>query len=171
MKVLLMSSNPEAKVPENEYDLYVHFNSSKHFHKTPPEKSIIIVRQRSHIANPNIVCHAACELYCYKNLGNCDHECSVKISPKSIMVVGWKEKLENFPELKPIYLDEVNYSDRFEPTSGWAAIDYFVRHRVRVTVSGFNLEVAPYRRSKAHHINYEIRGIKRLVHNRIINSI
>jgi len=171
MRVLLMSSNPEARVPKDEYDLYVHFNSSKHFHKTPPEKSIIIVRQRGHIVNPKVVCHAACELHCYKNLGNCDHDCTVGIKPKSIMVVGWKERLVDFPELKPIYLDDINYSDKYEPTSGWAAIDYFVKRRVRVTVSGFDLEVAPYRKSKAHNINYEIRGIRRLTHNNIINSI
>jgi hypothetical protein len=171
MRVLLMSSNPEARVPKDEYDLYVHFNSSKHFHKTPPDKSIVVVRQRPHIENPNVVCHAACEFSCYKKLGNCDHECTVGIKPKLVMVVGWKKNLSEFQDLRPIYLDRIKYPQGREPTSGFAAINYFTRRRIRVTVCGFDLSVAPYRVSSAHNINHEIKEVKKLTHNNIILSI
>ena len=45
MKILLISSNPDAKVPNEGYDLYVHFTSAVHWGKTPWDKSAIAVRK------------------------------------------------------------------------------------------------------------------------------
>jgi hypothetical protein len=171
MKVLLVSSNPEAQVPNKGYDLYVHFNSSKHFHKTPAKKSIVTVRQRPHIVNPDIVCHAACELNCYKNLGHCEHDCFVKTYPQDVFIAGWKENLHHYSDTKRIYLDFIEYPPDSEPTTGWAAINYFINKGNEVTVCGFDLKVAPYRRSKIHNINYEINELKELVNEEAINSI
>jgi hypothetical protein len=171
MKVLLVSSNPEAIVPGGGYDLYVHFNSSKHFYKTPAKKSIVIVRQRPHIINPEIVCHAACELECYKNLGDCKHDCGVNENPQNVMVTGWKEYIDQYLNLEKIYLDDIEYPEDREPTTGWAALQYFINKGNDVTVCSFDLLVAPYRYSKAHNINYEIKSLADLVNSKAVSSI
>jgi hypothetical protein len=171
MKTLLVSSNPEATVPSKGYDLYVHFNSAKHFSKTPPDKSILVVRSRNHIVNPTIVCHAFCLENCYLSVGQCNHECAVKTIPQEIIVVGWKDDLHHENKLKKIYLDHIDYAEGAEPTSGMAAIDYFLKNGHEVTVCGFDLAVAPYRRSKIHNITYEIKEVKNMIKKKIIKNI
>jgi len=162
MKVCLIASNPNANVPTEGYDLYVHFNSATHFHKTPKDKSIIAVRKAKEI-------EAARSFRAYPNTTD---------PTTPIIAIGWRNEVNAFfmkypqskTEMMPI--DGTPYPEGNSPTSGWVAIWYYLLRGYDVTVCGFDLKVAPYYTTTRLHLpDYEIEGLKKLIERKEIQAV
>jgi len=163
-RTLLISSNPDNQTVSEEFDLYVHFNSCIHFDKFPPEKSIVMVRSREACAiTENKNCHSICPNECYKKIGSCDHNCGVTGNPRVILVVGNPEIYTGYDAVDLNNLNNFYYPPEKSPTTGLFGINYFLQQGHQVFLLGFNLEVAPYRQSRSHDIDYEIEEVNRMI--------
>jgi hypothetical protein len=156
MRVLLVANNPEAQPPADGYDLYVHFNTPIHWGETPLDKSIVAVRK-----NPTVVRRRSFQ--CRKNLEGKVFKLNVPLS--KIVAVGWVDECRAIdPHIEIIPCDGVKYPAGQSPTSGYAAIHYYVNRGDKVYLCGFDLEKARYyHTTKMHNPDYEIHNIDKMV--------
>jgi hypothetical protein len=163
-RTLLISSNPDNQAVSEEFDIYVHFNSCIHFDKFPPEKSIVMVRSRKACAiTESKSCHSVCPNECYKKIGKCDHDCKITGNPGVILVVGNPQTYKGYNAIDLNNLSNFYYPTGKSPTTGFFGINYFLQQGHEVFLLGFNLEVAPYRQSRSHSIDYEIEEVGRMI--------
>jgi hypothetical protein len=162
MRVLLIANNPNADVPSEGYDLYVHFNSAIHWGKTPEEKSIIGVRKNSE-NNKHRDFHYTKDM----NL----KPYYLNVPTDKIVAVGWKKDIQDLhPEIPIIDVGEVfDYPEGHSATSGFAAVYHYLNRRHRVTLCGFNLKEASYYAiTKLHLPDYEIERLNLMVEEGLI---
>lgn len=127
MKVLLISSNPKAKVPNTGFDMYVHFNDAKHWGKTPKDKSIIAVRR----------------MLVAEKAGTFSY-LPIHKEAKEVWAIGWKDDVKSIDaEIKYIDLAIVPYKEGKSPTSGMAATYHFLDQGDEVYWCGFDLTKSP----------------------------
>jgi hypothetical protein len=149
MRVLLIANNPNANVPNDGYDFYVHFNSAIHWGKTPEDKSIIGVRKNS-------------ENEKHKNF---HYTKDVNLKPyyldvptDKIVAVGWTKDIRPLhPDIPIIGVEEVgDYPKKHSATSGYAAIHYYLNRGHEVYLCGFKLsEASYYKTTKLHLPDFE----------------
>jgi hypothetical protein len=149
VKVLLIANNPNAIPVEGDFDLYVHFNHAFHWGKVPKEKSIVCSRERKQVKEKNsFLWTATSDGDFYK----------IPARDEQIWAIGWKGPVEKIDATrKRIPLEGVPYPKGGSPTSGYAALHYFLNQGDEVYLSGFNLKVASYYHStKIHRPDFEL---------------
>lgn len=162
MRVLLIANNPNADVPNDGYDLYVHFNSAIHWGKTPEDKSIIGVRKNSE-NNKHKNFHYTKDL----NL----KPYYLDVPDDKIVAIGWTKDIRPLhPDIPIIGLEEIDhYPEGHSATSGYAAIHYYLDRGNDVYLCGFNLpEASYYKTTKLHLPDFETDMIEAMIAMRII---
>jgi hypothetical protein len=156
MKLLLIASNPSAKIPEDTFDFYIHFNRGINFNKTPLENSAIIVR-----TSPRV-----------DEYGSFYYSAASRKS-KWVFAMGYLEDIKKIDkEISYIPIDDIQYPEGYNPTSGWAAIQYFLFLDYEVYVCGFDLKCAwYYGRKSGHFFDYEIKELDKLIQLGIVKVI
>lgn len=155
MKVCLIASNPAAKVPTTGYDLYVHFTHVPHWGKTPIDKSIAAVRKFGKVAKAGT----------FRFL-------PVLETISTVMAVGWEHDVRTVDKnILIIPLDGVPYTGK-SPTSGFAAMHYYLGRGHNVTLCGFDMRLAPcYLTTKIHNPDYEVSVIEDFHNQGLISRI
>jgi hypothetical protein len=156
MKILLIASNPDVKIPEESFDCYVHFNKGINFNKTPSEKSVMFVRTSPRVDEAKSF---------YYSAG------SKKAS--SVFAMGYFEDIKKIDKnISYIPIDEIPYPDGYNPTSGWAAIQYLIKLNYEIYVCGFDLKSAwYYGRRSGHFFDYEIEQLDILIQSGAVKVI
>jgi hypothetical protein len=172
--VLLVSSDPRNTLPEQEFDLYVHFNGSIHFDKTPADKSMIITRSRQSCARKDgLHCHQACPNSCYLNIGKCNSECKISGNPEVLLVVKQSSSVKITDKIKildPSTLQSLKYPDDFSPTTGFVAIHYFLEKGYRVSLLGFDLRFLG-KTSGVHDFRYEAEQVDKMIFDKKVFGV
>lgn len=145
MKVLLVANNPNAHVPNEGYDLYVHFNNHIHWGKTPEDKSIVGVRKNSETDKHKSFRYR-------KNPDGSPH--TVVPGEDKIVAIGWTSDVRKINADIPLMcLEEVpDYPQGHSATSGYAAIYYYLNRGHEVFLCGFNLPEASYYKTTKLHL-------------------
>jgi len=145
MKILLISSNPDAKVPNEGYDLYVHFTSAPHLDKTPFDKTIMAVRKFIGVVKAGT----------YRW-----NEPAKRV--KKVISVGWPDDVRSVdPNIELIDLSETPYPVGKSPTSGMAATYHFLNRGHEVHWCGFDLSKVPRFGKGGVHAWYHEYGMQR----------
>lgn len=161
MKVLLIANNPDVLPILGDYDLYVHFNHAVHLNKVPLEKSVVCSRE----------CWAVQKMQSFQYSATYGNKLyKIPAPDKQIWAMGWKDVVSKIEPNRPLIdLDSVPYVKGKSPTSGYAAIHYFLNRGDEVFLSGFNLKVASYYKStKIHLPDYEMEKTKEMLEAGII---
>ena len=153
MKILLIASNPDATIPDDDFDFYVHFNKGINFRKTPPEKSVMFVR-----TSPRV-----------DEAGSFYYSLASRKIP-SVFAMGYLEDIKKVDtEISYIPIDDIPYPEGHNPTSGWAAIQYLLNLKYEIYVCGFDLKSAWYYGRKSGHLfDYEINELENLISNGLV---
>jgi hypothetical protein len=156
MKILLVASNPEVKIPEEHYDFFIHFNKGINFKKTPLEKSVMFVRTSPRVDEAGSFYYSAPSK---KSL--------------SVFAMGYLNDIKKIDKtISYIPIDNIEYPEGYNPTSGWAAIQYLVYLGYEVHVCGFDLKSAwYYGRKSCHLFDYEIEELDKLIKLGIVKVI
>jgi hypothetical protein len=160
MRVLLIANNPDVPPIVGDYDLYVHFNHAIHLDKVPLEKSIVCSRE----------CWAVQKMQSFQYSATYGNKLyKIPAPDKQIWALGWEKVVRQVDATrKLIPLDGVPYPNG-SPTSGYAAIHYFLNNGDEVFLSGFNLKVASYYRStKLHKPDWEIEETQKMLQQGVI---
>jgi hypothetical protein len=145
MRVVLIANNPNADVPNDGYDLYVHFNSAIHWGKTPDDKSIVGVRKNSETDKHKSFRYT-------KNSDGSPH--AVVPGEDKIVAIGWTSDVRKINADIPLMgLEEVpDYPEGHSATSGYAAIHYYLNRGHEVFLCGFKLSEASYHKTTKLHL-------------------
>lgn len=149
MRVVLIANNPNANVPSEGYDLYVHFNTTIHWGKTPDDKSIVVARVNKAVKDN--------QSFGWSMTGN---KKIVKIPARDdqILACGWREDCNAIdPERPALLCDGVEYPNKQSPTTGYVAIHHYLENGHEVYLCGFDLKSAAYyATTKLHNPDFEI---------------
>jgi hypothetical protein len=156
MKILLIASNPEAQIPDQDFDYYIHFNKGINFNKTPLEKSVMLVRTSPRVDAVNSFYYSAASKKAI-----------------SVLAMGYYQDIKKIDKnIGYIPIDEIPYPDGYSPTSGWAAIKYLVDFDYEIYVCGFDLKSAwYYGRKSEHFFDYEIEQLDMLIESGVVAVI
>jgi hypothetical protein len=156
MKILLVASNPDVKIPEENFDCYIHFNKGINFKKTTLEKSVMFVRTSPRVDEANSFYYSAAS----------------KRAP-SVFAMGYYADIKKIDKyISYIPIDEIAYPDGYNPTSGWAAIQYLMGLDYELYVCGFDLKLAwYYGRKSGHFFDYEIQQLDMLIKSGAVKII
>ena len=156
-KICLVANNPRVCNIPDKYDLYVHFNWANNFALTPRDKSIMAMRYND-IAEKmgRMKWHHYCN-YAKQTMAIGNPNIIRKIDSRIKIIDTTKTPCP--PGTDP------------NPTSGFAAIDYFMNRNYDVTICGFDIEKAIYYHSSRHPLDWEKEQIALLVEQGKIKTI
>jgi hypothetical protein len=156
-KICIVANNPRVCSIPDEYDYYVHFNWANNFALTPSKKNIMAMRYNS-LAEKlgRMKWHDYCK-YSRQTIAIGIPSLIRKIDSK-IEVID-TTKMPSPPGKDPY------------PTSGFAAIHYYLNKEYDVTICGFDIENAIYYHSSRHHLDWEKEQIAKMISEGTIKSI
>jgi len=155
--ICLVANNPRiCSIPDN-YDYYVHFNWANNFALTPSKKNIMAMRYNDVAEGMGrMKWHHYCN-YAHKTI-------AIGI-PSLIRKIDTKvEIIDTTKSPHPPGVDA-------NPTSGFAAIHYFLGKKYDVTICGFDIEKAIYYGKSRHPLDWEKDQISKMVSDKRIKSI
>jgi len=161
MKVLLIANNPKANVPNEGYDLYVHFNSAPFWGVTPINQSIVINRLGDVVRSKKSFMYQAAHNGSIVRLSAPDEK---------VWACG-NERLcrEIEPNRFVCPNVDIDYPKGHSATTGYVAISFFVKRGDKVHLCGFNLKEASYYQTTRLHLpDYEIEKINEMVERGIV---
>lgn len=157
MKICIVANNPHVCHIPDEYDLYVHFNWANNFALTPVHKNIMAMRYNN----------LAKSLKKMKWHDYCDYA-------KETIAIG-------VPSLIRKIDSRIGIIDTTEtpcppgskpyPTSGFAAIHFYLKKGHEVTICGFDITKAIYYKRSRHPLEWERKEIAKMVKEGAIKSI
>ena len=157
MKVCLVANNPHVCHIPDEYDIYVHFNWANNFALTPSKKNVMAMRFNSVAAKTKSMrWHDYCKY------------------AKETIAIGQPvevRKIDN--EIDMIDTTKTPCPEGAEPrpSSGFAAIHYYLKAGHEVTICGFDITKAIYYGSSNHPLDWEREQIEKMVLSGVIKSI
>jgi len=156
-KICIVANNPHVCHIPDEYDLYVHFNWANNFALTPGKKNIMAMRYNS----------LAQQVGRMKWHDYCNYA-------KQTIAIGIPSLIRKIDtKCAIIDTDQTPHppgSDPY-PTSGFAAIHYYLNKGYEVTVCGFDITKAIYYHASRHPLDWEKEQIAKMVSEGIIKSI
>jgi hypothetical protein len=157
MKICIVANNPRVSNIPDEYDVYIHFNWANNFALTPGNKNIMAMRYNSLMATVGRVkYHDYCK-YAKRTIAIGVPSLIRKID-KKVEIID-TTKIPSPPGLDPY------------PTSGFAAIHYFLNQDHDVTICGFDIEKAIYYDKSRHPLDWEKEQIAKMLKENKIKSI
>ena len=156
-KICIVANNPRVcNIPDN-YDYYVHFNWANNFALTPSKKNIMAMRYNDVAEGlKKMKWHHYCN-YAYESIAIGDPLVIRKID-KNISIIDTSESPS--PPGKAPY-----------PTSGFAAIHFYLQKGYEVTICGFDIEKAIYYHRSGHPLDWEKDQIANMIKDKKIFSI
>ena len=157
-KICLVANNPHVCHIPDEYDLYVHFNWANNFALTPVHKNIMAMRYNKLTQQSGrIRWHDYCD-YAKETI--------------AIGIPSLIQKLDKKIEIIDTTQIPCPEGTQPFPTSGFAAIHYFLKKGYDVTVCGFDIEKAIYYKTiKKHPLDWEKEQIALMVEQGKIKRI
>ena len=157
MKICLVANNPNiCKIPQ-DYDLYVHFNWANNFALTPPKKNIMAMRYNSLMEKVEKV-----KWHDY---------CTYAKQTIAIGIPSLIRKIDQKIEIIDTTIMPSPPGQKPYPTSGFAAIHYYLNKGYDVTVCGFDIEKAIYYEKSRHPLDWEKEQIAKMISDGKIKSI
>lgn len=157
MKICIVANNPHVCHIPDEYDLYLHFNWANNFALTPVKKNILAMRVNDVTQKMRT--------FRWHHYGNYAKQV-IAIGQRGIVRAIDKNIEMIDTDLTPGPPDKDN-----NPTSGFAGIHYYLKKGYDVTICGFDIDKAIYRRKSRHHLDWEKQQIAEMVSKGIIKSI
>jgi len=156
-KICIVANNPHVCHIPDEYDYYIHFNWANNFALTPVKKNIMAMRYNS-LAEQ--VGRMKWHDYC-----NYAHRTVAIGIPSMIRKIDTKiEIIDTNSMPHPPGKDPY-------PTSGFAAIHYYLNKGYDVTICGFDIEKAMYYAKSRHPLDWEKEQIAQMITDKKIKSI
>jgi len=156
-KICIVANNPRVCNIPDKYDYYVHFNWANNFALTPSKKNIMAMRYNDVAEGlKKMKWHHYCN-YAHSSIAIGDPEVIRKIDTKIPIIDTTKSPT---PPGKPPY-----------PTSGFAAIHFYLNKGYDVTICGFDIEKAIYYGKSRHNLDWEKEEIAKMVKSGIVKSI
>jgi len=157
MKICLIANNPRVCNVPDEYDLYVHFNWANNFALTPGNKNIMAMRYNDLMKRlQRVKWHDYCN-YAQQTIA-IGIPTLIRTIDKNVEIID-TTSMPAPPDTEPY------------PTSGFAAIHYYLRKGYDVTVCGFDIEKAIYYKRSRHPLDWEKEQIANLLSEGKIKSI
>jgi hypothetical protein len=157
MKVCIVANNPNVCHIPDEYDVYVHFNWANNFALTPNSKSILAMRYNKIMQELKRVAYHDYSHYA-----------------KKIIAIGGVEeirKIDQEVEIIDTLSSPAPEGQKPFPTSGFAAIHYYLNKGYDVTICGFDIEKALYYGRTRHPLDWEKEQIAKMISEGTIKSI
>jgi hypothetical protein len=157
MKICIVANNPNVcKIPQ-DYDLYVHFNWANNFALTPPKKNIMAMRYNSLMEKVEKV-----KWHDY---------CTYAKQTIAIGIPSLIRKIDQRVEIIDTTTMPAPPGQKPYPTSGFAAIHYYLNKNYDVTICGFDIEKAIYYQKSRHPLDWEKEQIAKMISDGKIKSI
>ncbi len=157
MKICLVANNPEVCHIPDEYDVYVHFNWGNNFGLTPPNKNIMAMRyNKFSVKLGRMDCH---------NYSTFAKE-TIAIGIPSLI-----RKIDSKIEIIDTTIIPCPPGEKSYPTSGFAAIHYYLKKGYDVTICGFDIEKALYYKIASHPFDWEKEQISKMIEEGIIRRV
>ena len=157
MKICLVANNPNICSIPQDYKLYVHFNWANNFALTPGRRNIMAMRYNSLMEKVGKVkYHDYCN-YAKKTIAVGIPSLIRKIDSKVEII---DTTIIPSPPGKDAY-----------PSSGFAAIHYYLNQGYDVAICGFDIEKAIYYGKSRHPLDWEKEQIIKMVSDGVIKSI
>ena len=140
-KICIVANNPHVCHIPDSYDYYVHFNWANNFALTPGKKNIMAMRYNSLMEQvQRVKWHDYCKY------------------SRQTVAIGIPSLIRKF-DTKIEIIDTTKIpsppgKDPY-PTSGFAAIHYYLNIGYDVTICGFDIEKAIYYKSSRHPLDWE----------------
>jgi len=157
MKICIVANNPRVCHIPDEYDLYIHFNWANNFALTPSKKNIMAMRY-------NKLAETVGRMKWHDYCAYAKQTIAIGI-PSLIRKIDSKVEIIDTTKI-PSPPGKDPY-----PTSGFAAIHYYLNKKYDVTICGFDIEKAIYYHSSRHPLDWEKEQIADMIDKGIIKSI
>jgi hypothetical protein len=156
-KICLVANNPNVCYIPDDYHFYVHFNWANNFALTPSKKNIMAIRYNALARDlKRVRWHDYCQY--------ADH--SIAIGVPSMI-----RKIDARIEIIDTTITPCPPGEKSYPTSGFAAIHYYLKKGYDVTICGFDITKAIYYQRSRHPLDWEKEQIAKMVAEGIIKSI
>jgi hypothetical protein len=156
-KICIVANNPRVCSIPDEYDFYVHFNWANNFALTPSKKNIMAMRYNS----------------LAEKLGSMRWHDYCKYGKQTIAIgiPSFIRKIDSKIEIiDTTKMPSPPGKDPY-PTSGFAAIHYYLNKEYDVTICGFDIEKAIYYHKSRHPLDWEKEQIAKMISEGTIKSI
>jgi len=157
MKICLVANNPNVCYIPDDYDVYVHFNWANNFALTPVKKNVMAMRYNKLAQNvKSMRWHDYCQ-YAKETIAIGIPSLIRKID-RNIKIID-TTTMPSPEGVKPY------------PTSGFAAIHFYLSQGHEVTICGFDITKAIYYHASRHPLDWEKEQISKMVEEGTIKSI
>ena len=156
-KICIVANNPHVCHIPDGYHYYVHFNWANNFALTPGDKSIMAMRYNSLMETlQKVKWHDYCKYASH----------TIAIGIHSLI-----RKFDTKVEIIDTSQTPSPPGQKAYPTSGFAAIHYYLNKGYEVTICGFDIEKAIYYKKSRHPLDCEKTEINKMIKDGKIKSI